>query len=165
MNQNLINPLWTYSLKLYSSEDIKQLCHLLQDNYDANVNIILWCCWYAASDYGQTSEELLKRIITESAIWQDNVTRQLREIRHWLKDKQKNDLILHYGKQVMELELTSEAIQQKQFYDLSVNQAKTGENIVNDARINLQIYFNTLSSEVKEDLWNLIETNLLPKIA
>ncbi|MGE3921281.1 MAG: TIGR02444 family protein, partial [Gammaproteobacteria bacterium] len=46
------NEFWQYALKLYSKHVIKDTCLLLQDNYSINVNIILYCIWYATSARG-----------------------------------------------------------------------------------------------------------------
>ena len=100
MIEKLINPLWDYSLKLYTHEDVKQLCLTLQDCYDINVNMILWCCWYA-SEQGQFSPKLLNQILAYNAPWHDNVTRQLRQARQWLRNKQQNELIQPFRQQIL----------------------------------------------------------------
>ena len=163
MIEELINPLWDYSLKLYTQEDIKQLCITLQDNYDANVNIVLWCCWYA-SELGQFSQEFLNQILASNAPWHDHVTRQLRQARQWLRNNQQNKLVQPFRQQILQLEITSEAFQQKQLYELSVNQNKTAQNSVNAAHSNLQMYFNSLTARISEHHWQLIKMNLLPRI-
>ncbi|MBX2857133.1 MAG: TIGR02444 family protein [Cellvibrionaceae bacterium] len=37
--------LWDYSVKIYGFKEVKKSCLKLQDEYHANVAIILWCCW------------------------------------------------------------------------------------------------------------------------
>lgn len=37
--------LWDYSVKIYGFKEVKKNCLKLQDDYHANVAIILWCCW------------------------------------------------------------------------------------------------------------------------
>lgn len=163
MIAELINPLWDYSLKLYINEDIKQLCITLQNSYDINVNIVLWCCWYA-SDQGEFSQEFLDQILADNAPWHDNVTCQLRQARQWLRNNQQNELVQPFRQQILQLEITSEAFQQKQLYELSINKKETAQNSVNAARINLQRYFNTLNAKVSEHHWHLLETKLLTRI-
>jgi uncharacterized protein (TIGR02444 family) len=163
MIEELINPLWDYSLKLYANEDVKRLCLTLQDCYDINVNMVLWCCWYA-SDRGQFSQEFLNQILTYNAPWHENVTRQLRQARQWLRSKQQNELIQPFRQQILQLEIISEAFQQKQLYELSIKQKKTTKNSKNAARANLQSYLGTLTAKVSEPHWHLIETSLLSQI-
>ncbi|MCL9685476.1 TIGR02444 family protein [Legionella maioricensis] len=163
-----MNPLWDYSLKLYANEDIKQLCLAIQDCYDINVNIVLWCCWYA-SERGEFSQEFLNQILTDNAPWHAHVTHQLRQARQWLRNQHQNKFVQPFRHQILQLEITSEAFQQKQLYELSINQHKTthnsiNANIPNAARANLQRYFSTLTAKISESHWHLIETNLLTRI-
>lgn len=159
----LINPFWNYSLKLYAHEEIKSLCLSLQDSYKANVNIVLWCCWYA-TEKGLASQELIEEILMHNTPWQQHVTCQLRQIRQWLKNNQSNELVEPYRQQILQLEITSEAFQQQQLYEFSMTQKKTDHNKMDAVRVNLQRYFTTLSAAVSEHHWHLITTRLLKYI-
>lgn len=163
MIKELINPLWDYSLKLYAHEEVKQLCLSLQDSHKANVNIILWCCWYGV-EIGLISQELLQQILMHNTPWHQHVTCQLRQTRQWLKNNQSNDLVETYRQQILHLEITSEAFQQKQLYELSMTQKKTNHNKVDATHTNLERYFATLTTVVSEHHWNLITTHLLRHI-
>ncbi|CEG58654.1 TIGR02444 family protein [Legionella fallonii] len=165
MINELTNPFWDYSLTLYAHEEVRQLCLDLQDSYNANVNIVLWCCWYAA-EKGLVSQELLQQILMHNTPWHQHVTCQLRHARQWLKKNQSNELVEPYGQQILQLEITSEAFQQKQLYELSLAQKKTNHNHnkVEAARVNLECYFATLATKVSKHHWHLTTTILLSKM-
>lgn len=163
MNEALINPFWNYSLQLYADKDIRQLCITLQDCYEANVNIILWCCWYA-SEGGELYDLLLQQVLANNTTWHTHVTRQLRHARQWLNDKEQQEQIHSFRQQILQLEIISEAFQQQQLYELSLNQEKTAINQVDTARTNLKQYFNTLTIGLSKEHWHLIELHLLTRV-
>ncbi len=163
MIKELINPFWNYSLKLYDFEEVKLLCLSLQDSYNANVNIVLWCCWYA-TEKGLASQELLQQILRHNIPWHQNVTCQLRHARQWLKKNQSNKLLEAYRQQILQQEIISEAFQQKQIYDLSMTHEKTSHNKVDAARLNLECYFATMATAVSDHHWHLMTTILLNKM-
>ena len=163
MIKELANPLWHYSLSLYAHEEVKQLCIRLQDCYGINVNIVLWCCWYA-SELGQFNQEFLDTILADNEPWNTQVTCQLRQARQWLRNNHQNELVQPFRQQLVQLEITSEAFQQEQLYQRSIKQNKTGATDKSAARSNLQMYFNQLNATVSEEHWQLIELNLLTRV-
>ncbi|BCA96636.1 hypothetical protein TUM19329_29970 [Legionella antarctica] len=164
MIKELTNPLWDYSLKIYTNKDVKLLCITLQDDYDINVNIVLWCCWYA-SELGPFSHQFLNQVLAYNAPWHNHVTRQLRQARQWLRTNLNNELIESFRQDIIQLEITSEAFQQNQLYELSIKQNKAVQNSKNAARANLQNYFNTLTTKISDHHWQLIETKLLTRVS
>ena len=96
--------------------------------------------------------------------WHTHVTRQLRHARQWLKDKEQQEQIHSFRQQILQLEIISEAFQQQQLYELSLNQEKTALDQVDTARTNLIKYFNTLTIGLSKEHWQLIELHLLTKI-
>jgi uncharacterized protein (TIGR02444 family) len=75
---------WTFSLELYDAEGVAAACVELQDAYQLDVNLILFCFWHG-SVYGKIDQELLQNIIKLSIEWRSGVVQPLRSARSWMK--------------------------------------------------------------------------------
>ena len=75
---------WTFSLELYDAEGVAAACLELQDAYQLDVNLILFCFWHG-SVYGKIDQELLQNIIKLSIEWRSGVVQPLRSARSWMK--------------------------------------------------------------------------------
>ncbi|WP_298626359.1 TIGR02444 family protein [uncultured Legionella sp.] len=150
-------------MQLYAHEEVKQLCITLQDCYEINVNIILWCCWFA-SVQGECSKELLSSILADNKPWHAQVTCQLRQARQWLRNNHQHELVQPFRQQLLQLEITSEAFEQEQLYQRSMKQNQSGSTGRSAARSNMQMYFNQLHATVSEAHWQFIELNLLTRV-
>jgi uncharacterized protein (TIGR02444 family) len=56
----------------------------LQDAYQLDVNLILFCFWHGSA-YGKIDQELLQNIIKLSIEWRSGVVQPLRSARSWMK--------------------------------------------------------------------------------
>ena len=75
---------WTFSLELYDAEGVAAACLELQDAYQLDVNLILFCFWHGSA-YGKIDQELLQNIIKLSIEWRCGVVQPLRSARSWMK--------------------------------------------------------------------------------
>ncbi|MDB9969024.1 TIGR02444 family protein [Gammaproteobacteria bacterium] len=75
---------WTFSLELYDAEGVAAACLELQDAYQLDVNLILFCFWHGSA-YGKIDPELLQNIIKLSIEWRSGVVQPLRSARSWMK--------------------------------------------------------------------------------
>lgn len=75
---------WTFSLELYNAEGVAAACLELQDAYQLDVNLILFCFWHGSA-YGKIDQELLQNIIKLSVEWRSGVVQPLRSARSWMK--------------------------------------------------------------------------------
>ena len=75
---------WTFSLELYDAEGVAAACVELQDAYQLDVNLILFCFWHG-SVYGKIDQELLQNIIKLSIEWRSGVVQPLRIARSCMK--------------------------------------------------------------------------------
>lgn len=80
------NPLWDYVTRLYAKENVRQACLELQDRHDLDVNILLFCCWNAASGRGKFTNNELESGLDRVAEWRQNVILRLRDLRKYLKE-------------------------------------------------------------------------------
>lgn len=78
------NAFWSYSLRLYRAPAVAKACLALQEQWGADVNLILYCCWLGRA--GRALDKRSLRIaITAASRWQAEVIRPVRQARHSLK--------------------------------------------------------------------------------
>ena len=75
---------WKFSLDLYDSEGVAAACLALQEEYQLDVNLLLFCYWHG-SNFGVIDTERLRQAINFSAEWRRHVVQPLRDARHWMK--------------------------------------------------------------------------------
>lgn len=102
------NLLWQYSLAVYRCEGVETLLLRLQDEFAADINLLLCCCWL-----GQTKRQLSEQQVVELdaavANWRQQCMLPLRSIRRYVKaERGSNDLY----QQFKNLELVAERRQQ-----------------------------------------------------
>lgn len=86
MSDFLPHPFWNFSLELYGAEGVAGACLDLQDRRGCDVNVLLFCCWLAASGRPTLSADRLRAILKASDAWQADVVKPLRAVRRRLKD-------------------------------------------------------------------------------
>jgi len=103
------NPFWEYSLEVYSVAGVATHCLALQDEFDADVNVVLYGAWLGSSNLQLTSPHLdsLERRIGP---WRDTVVRPLRSLRRKLRGEPEA------YREMKALELTAERQQQDEMY-------------------------------------------------
>lgn len=77
------NEFWRYSLRVYAQPGVAELALKWQNQYGANVNILLWCSWLEAQDIALT-ESLLSSALAGIKDWDEGLVKALRSIRHSL---------------------------------------------------------------------------------
>ncbi len=70
-----------YSLTIYRRADIKTQLLALQEKYSVNINIILFCCWFAYSGQGKLTRWELLKANELLFTWHTNITTLLRQLR------------------------------------------------------------------------------------
>jgi uncharacterized protein (TIGR02444 family) len=73
---------WNFSLAVY--EPARENCLRLQDDFNLDVNILLFCCWSGARAV-TLGEPAFERVTSATNVWRDNVVEPLRATRRWLK--------------------------------------------------------------------------------
>lgn len=75
---------WDFSVRTYRTEGVPDACLSLQNDYGADVNMLLYCCWVGANS-GQFGTELFAQAKTFSTTWAEHVVVPLRRARTWMK--------------------------------------------------------------------------------
>lgn len=145
----LENPFWQYSLAHYSRQEVAESCLSLQDRNDANVNLILFCCWL-----GFRGERLERKELVEAQLvigeWDKQVVQPLRQVHRYLKQSlQSTSKMLETAST---LELTAERIVQDRLASWWLegavgveNQGETGTVVAELQQHNLAIYLALLN--------------------
>jgi len=82
------NPFWNFSLEFYGREGVADACLALQDQFNADVNIVLYCCWVAMERGEKLEKAELAEIMAVIEPWQNGVVQRLRQIRQDMKQNQ-----------------------------------------------------------------------------
>jgi uncharacterized protein (TIGR02444 family) len=75
---------WAFSCNLYQQSVVKERCLFLQDEYGANVPVLLYCCW-AGCYFPSLSSEQLANVQKVADLWSEQCIRPLRDIRRAMK--------------------------------------------------------------------------------
>jgi len=62
---------WNFSINFYQLPDIKQSCLALQDNYQLNVNLILFCHWLALNKQHTLSQSQWQTLVIAAQPWEE----------------------------------------------------------------------------------------------
>jgi len=104
---------WNFSLDLYDREGVAGACLELQEQYQLDVNLILFCFWHG-TNLGVVREDLLQSIIDFASEWRRHVVQPLRGTRRWMKINSQKDAPFDALRQrIKESELAAEKIQQE----------------------------------------------------
>lgn len=101
---------WDFSLEVYDRPEVRKLCLDLQDNYGADVNMLLFACWLGHTGRGTVTVSAWRAMILRLTKWREKVIKPLRSVRRILKDEH---LALPAMKeQVFKCEIDAEHIEQ-----------------------------------------------------
>jgi uncharacterized protein (TIGR02444 family) len=103
---------WRFSLDLYQNPEIKPQLLSFQQDYGSNVNIILFCCWFAETHQGGLTRAELLRANGLLAAWHEKITRRLQVLRNRLPRKAANTCYQGLSEAVLEDEIASEKEEQ-----------------------------------------------------
>jgi len=75
---------WNFSVAVYAQPAVADLCLRTQDNYGANVNLLLWCIWLEQQQIALTTERLQQAHLRVDS-WEQDYVIPLRALRIKLK--------------------------------------------------------------------------------
>jgi uncharacterized protein (TIGR02444 family) len=76
--------LWTFSEQTYALPEVEDICLKLQNNFEADINIIFYCIWIAKKSITLNSDDACLLIKTAEP-WQKNILKPLRDARKMMK--------------------------------------------------------------------------------
>lgn len=107
--------LWPYTLDLYARPGVQDAVIALQESQGADVNVLFYCVWCAATGRGSLDAGSFDRVESRIARWRREVTKPLRRLRTRIKTDP--TLLALEGaadarKRILEAEIESERIAQ-----------------------------------------------------
>lgn len=165
-------PLIDFALELYDAPRIEELCLRLQEDYHANVNIILWSCWIEKEKISLSLEWLDDVLVAVDTLSQLTLSR-LREVRRTIKDASGFTRVQAkmINKHILSAELTAEKIFLQRLEDLTMRfyevQETTGKTSAKT--ITASSYLSMLKVEKAEELAELFlerseKSNVVPLV-
>jgi len=101
---------WDFSLTVYDRPEVSKLCLDLQDNYGADVNMLLFACWLGNTGRGKVTVSAWRAMNLRLHKWREQVIKPLRGVRHMLKHEHLAPVKLK--EQVFNCEIDAEHIEQ-----------------------------------------------------
>lgn len=84
MKEGVESKLWNFAISLYEYDAISKHCLALQDEYEVNINILLWCVW-CGLERRLLNSEMLSLAESSIKVWHKEVVAPLREVRRAMK--------------------------------------------------------------------------------
>ncbi len=113
-----IESFWDFSVRTYRTPGVPDACLSLQNDFGADVNMVLYCCWIGAH-VGEFGRELFTEACQFSAQWADQVVVPLRSARTWMKhsgcelEPVPTDACMALREKIKSTEFASEKLQQQ----------------------------------------------------
>ncbi len=148
--------LWDFSCSFYQNPEVEACCLALQDRHQANVNLLLLCCWFGLSGRGRLSPAQLGELQAQVAVWQQQVVLPLRRVRQQLKRMSGygDETIRQLRRQVLASELDAEHREQlmleRALEPFHQQQPSTLQRRLEDIERNLDHYLQLLGLDEAE---------------
>jgi uncharacterized protein (TIGR02444 family) len=141
---------WNYSCRQFENRSIADTCLQLQNACDADVNILLYCCW-AADNRIQLDNDDLQKLIRASNPWQSAIIKPLRDARRMMKHQiiaMPANLHTQTIANLTEMELNAEHMAQLDLEKTIDFETRTvsDDEIINISARNLLLYVQTLTA-------------------
>lgn len=156
---------WDFSVRTYRTPDVPEACLSLQNDYGADVNMILYCAWVAAAA-GPFDDELFDRASGFSARWADNVVKRLRKARKWMKqtgcetEPVPTDACMEFREKIKDVEFAAEKMQQEALESILPSDrhpAEAPDKLVADVIANLMRYLAHQDIPANDDVRHKLE--------
>ena len=141
---------WSFTLESYGREGVQQAVIGLQDRRGADVNLLFFCCYMAASGRGRLQKAALSAAEVAIEPWRRQVTEPLRALRNHIKGTESLWSLAGAPEvrgKVLGAEIESERIAQGILESLApapTDGAKSLEARREDARASLEAYLQVL---------------------
>lgn len=147
MNPAPLNPpLWDFSLPLYRQPGVEALCLSLQDEWGADVNILLWLCWLEQEGVA-LNERRLRLAEASIAPWRSDVVEPLRRMRRHIKREYgTRDSTVEASRQAIKAaELKAEQAVQERLEELALSWLDSHQRAPVAPGANLSVYARLLA--------------------
>jgi uncharacterized protein (TIGR02444 family) len=147
---------WDFSLRFYANDDVEASCLALQDDYGADVNILI-LAFYAASRRARLIGPL-SSWAGEATQWRDNVIAPIRKSRRALKSEHfhaRVPSLRQFKNSLQAVELEAEKIGQRLLVE-NARFEKADISMPELARLNIETYASELPQSLDSDHVDLL---------
>lgn len=137
---------WDFSLTVYNRPEISKLCLDLQNNFSADVNMLLFACWLGHTGRGTVTVSAWRAMILRLTKWREKVIKPLRGVRHMLMGEHLAPLSMK--EQVFKSEIDAEHIEQ---LILEKEWGNTRRSIISDAPQRAKDMLENLAAYLKAE--------------
>lgn len=139
---------WDFSVRTYRTDGVADACLSLQNDYAADVNMLLYCCWLGACQ-GKFDQALFDRSNGFSSRWADEVVKPLRSARTWMKhagcqaESMPTEACMNLREDIKSVEFAAEKMQQHVLESLvpaEVRRGSVSATTLNEVAANLLRY-------------------------
>ena len=139
---------WVFSVRTYRTPGVPEACLSLQNDYGADVNMLLYCCWVGAA-VGPFESELFDRAGEYSTHWAENVVIPLRGARTWMKhtgcdsDPVPTTSCMELREEIKTVEFAAEKMQQEVLESMTSLERRGSDapdEMLRDVATNLKLY-------------------------
>ena len=158
--------LWAFSEKIYAYSEVESTCLTLQNQYDADINIILYCLWVAEKNIVLNQDDVAL-LIKATEPWQKTILKPLRDARRMMKQHiiaMPSDMLDQTVSNLSEMELNAEHMSQlalEKIINIDRNSDAGEHSAIECANINLSLYLQQLESVDSDDNILQEQINLL----
>ncbi len=138
--------LWEFSLRFYEQPGVADACLLLQDEWQADVNLVLFTLW-SALRARHVDDGHVAAACAATRDWQADIVTPLRRIRRKLKSREAAQAQLDLRAQVKTAELEAERQELEVLSTCSTAPAPPTRARRDLARDNLRSYIQTLPAQ------------------
>lgn len=138
--------LWEFANRVYANPKVETFSIALQDQYEANVNIMLWSCWLKLEGIELPRSCLAEVVETINEVSHQTVDK-LREVRRYVKTSHHFTKVQVLGmrKHILSAELVVEKLLLQRLQDLTCRFLETVEVAANDEALDLAYYLEVLN--------------------
>ena len=158
MNRTAADNFWDFSLEIYRLPGVADRLIALQDDYDADVNLVLFCCWCGQEGRLPLDATLFERADRNLGEWRREVIEVLRSLRREMKGGVSGispKISEPLRGDVKRLELDAERVMQSALASLAPSVVGPGGPA--DAREALEAYFHHCGIAVTGDVSKLVD--------
>ena len=146
---------WNFSISFYPLPDIEQSCLQLQDNFELNVNLVLFCHWLAIEKQQPLDSNQWQQLIVTTQPWEE-ILKPLRESRRMIKHHPiawPSDFKQETSNGVSNIEINTEHMQQLAIEQAwqQMNTASSDESCENIINHNIKYYLIATNSSFSAD--------------
>jgi len=148
---------WDFSVRSYRTTGVADACLSLQNDYGADVNMLLYCCWIGAR-LGRFDDDLFDNASKFSTHWAGEVVGPLRSARTWMKhtgcltEPMPTEPCMQLREEIKSVEFAAEKLQQQVLESLASVEGEASGEYLEPVLANLTLYAGFSGFELCDDV-------------